>query len=373
MTDTKPKIAAIVAGAVSTAATLALLAGLIPRLGTGSQKLTVKISVPDIGQKYDQAVAAQAAMLRENYQPAVQAKKLNDGDLIAPVPNPNGYGQVMKIADLDWFQEKAAPLLDGQALYFGSEREQLPGSVVNFYLDDSIAAVTWKEPYGTTVLTFAEVVIADGSQFRRFLADGRFGADTQYTTTEMAQTVNAVLASSGDFYKFHYNGIVVYENMVRNVYTNKADTCYINADGDLLFGYQDVKMTKEEAQKFVDDNNIRFSLAFGPILVDNGQRCEPENYDLGEVNSISPRAALCQMGTRHYLIVTANHEEDYPSALNIHQFAERIALTGCQKAYTLDGGQTAAIALDGKLVNRVLYGQQRSISDIIYFATSVGG
>ena len=373
MTDTKPKIAAIVAGAVSTAATLALLAGLIPRLGTGSQKLTVKISVPDIGQKYDQAVAAQAAMLRENYQPAVQAKKLNDGDLIAPVPNPNGYGQVMKISDLDWFAEKAAPLLDGQALYFGNDREQLPGSVVNFYLDDSIATVTWKEPYGTTVLTFAEVVIADGSQFRRFLADGRYGADTQYTTTEMAQTVNAVLASSGDFYKFHYNGIVVYENTVRNVYTNKADTCYINADGDLLFGHQDVKMTKEEAQKFVDDNNIRFSLAFGPILVDNGQRCEPENYDLGEVNSISPRAALCQMGTRHYLIVTANHEEDYPSALNIHQFAERIALTGCQKAYTLDGGQTAAIALDGKLVNRVLYGQQRSISDIIYFATSVGG
>lgn len=74
MTDTKPKIAAIVAGAVSTAATLALLAGLIPRLGTGSQKTTVKISVPDIGQKYDQAVAAQAAMLWENYQPAVQAK-----------------------------------------------------------------------------------------------------------------------------------------------------------------------------------------------------------------------------------------------------------------------------------------------------------
>lgn len=374
MTDTKPKIGTVVAGVISTVATVALLAALVPRLGAASQKTTVKISVPDIGQKFDQAVAAQAAALpREDYQPKVEAKKLNDGDLIAPVPNPDGYGQVMKISDLSWFAEKAAPLLDGQTLYFGNDREQLPGSVVNYYLDDSIATVTWKEPYGTTVLTFAEVVIADGSQFRRFLADGRYGADTQYTTTEMAQTVNAVLASSGDFYKFHYNGIVVYENTVRNVYTNKADTCYINADGDLLFGYQDVKMTKEEAQQFVDENNIRFSLAFGPILVDNGERCEPKNYDLGEVNSISPRAALCQMGPRHYLIVTANHEEDYPSALNIHQFAERIAATGCQKAYTLDGGQTAAIALDGKLVNRVLYGQQRSISDIIYFATSVGG
>ena len=50
------------------------------------------------------------------------------------------------------------------------------------------------ELVGYCVLTFAEVKIADGSQFRRFLADGRYGADTQYKTTEMAQTVNAVLA-----------------------------------------------------------------------------------------------------------------------------------------------------------------------------------
>ena len=233
--------------------------------------------------------------------------------------------------------------------------------------------VTWKELVGVTVLTFAEVKIADGSQLRRFLADGRFGAETQYKTTEMAKTVNAVLASSGDFYKFHYNGVVVYEGQVRKVYSNKADTCYINDQGDLLFTYQNQTMTEEEAQKYVDENNIRFSLVFGPILVDDGQRCEPATYDLGEVNSFSPRAALCQMDKLHYLVVTANPEEEHPGKLDIHQFAQRIAETGCRKAYTLDGGQTAAIALNGELVNYVLYGQQRPISDIIYFATSVGG
>ena len=128
-----------------------------------------------------------------------------------------------------------------------------------------------------------------------------------------------------------------------------------------------------QAQQYVDENNIRFSLVFGPILVDNGERCEPATYDLGEVNSFSPRAALCQMDELHYLVVTANPEEAHPGKLDIHQFAERLAQTGCQKAYTLDGGQTAAITLDGELVNHVLYGQQRPISDIIYFATAVGG
>ena len=371
-----------IAGPVSVVLTLVLLVGLVPHLSAASQNTTVKISVPDITEKFDAMMESAGSMLPETSAQSVEQtvsavpreiKKLNDSDLVAPKPLAECYGEAGSMEEMSWFEEKAAGLLQGQELYFGPERERLEGTPIKYYLDDSIAVVTWKELVGYTVLTFAEVKIADGSQFRRFLADGRYGADTQYKTTEMAQTVNAVLASSGDFYKFHYNGIVVYEGEVRKVHSNKADTCFIDDGGNMIFVYQDEKMTQEEAQKFVDENNIRFSLVFGPILVDNGERCEPATYDLGEVNSFSPRAALCQMDELHYLVVTANPEPEHPGKLDIHQFAERIAQTGCQKAYTLDGGQTAAIALDGELVNYVLYGQQRPISDIIYFATVVGG
>lgn len=372
-----------IAGPVSVVLTLVLLVGLVFHLSAASQRATVKISVPNVPEKFDAMMNAVGSMLPTapggsggemiTSDQAPQLNKLNDSDLVAPKPLADCYGEAGSVEEMSWFAEKAAGLLQGQKLYFGPERELLEGAPIKYYLDDSIAVVTWKELVGVTVLTFAEVKIADGSQFRRFLADGRYGADTQYKTTEMAQTVNAVLASSGDFYKFHYNGIVVYEGEVRKVHANRADTCFIDDGGNMIFCYQDVKMTQAEAQKFVDENNIRFSLVFGPILVDNGERCEPANYDLGEVNSFSPRAALCQMDELHYLVVTANPEEAHPGKLNIHQFAERIAQTDCQKAYTLDGGQTAAIALDGELVNHVLYGQQRPISDIIYFATSVGG
>ena len=371
------------AGPVSAVIALALLLGLLLRLGAAGRSTAVKISVPDIPKKFDSMMNAAGSMLPKAPErglgdtgtpnPAPEVKKLNDADLVAPKPLAECYGQADTIEEMSWFEEKAAGLLQGQKLYFGPQREQLEGTPINYYLDDSIAVVTWKELVGYTVLTFAEVKIADGSQFRRFLADGRYGADTQYKTTEMAQTVNAVLASSGDFYKFHYNGIVVYEGEVRKVHANKADTCFIDDGGNLIFLSQDVQMNDEEAQKFVDENNIRFSLVFGPILVDDGVRCEPANYDLGEINSFSPRAALCQMDELHYLVVTANPEPEHPGKLDIHQFAQRLAETGCQKAYTLDGGQTAAIALDGELVNYVLYGQQRPISDIIYFATAVGG
>ena len=381
----KPKRSLLsrLAGPVSGVLTLALLLGLVPLSGAGSQQREVRISVPNIPEKFDVMMDASGDLLPKAPSrgageatvsaPAPEVRRLSDADLVAPKPLAEGYGQANTPEEMSWFEEKAAGLLQGQKLYFSPERELLEGAPIRYYLDDSIAVVTWKELVGYSVLTFAEVKIADGSQLRRFLADGRYGADTQYKTTEMAQTVNAVLASSGDFYKFHYNGIVVYEGEVRKVHANKADTCFIDDGGNLIFLGQDVKMTQEEAQQFVDENHIRFSLVFGPILVEDGVRCEPANYDLGEVNSFSPRAALCQMDELHYLVVTANPEPEHPGKLDIHQFAQRLAETGCRKAYTLDGGQTAAIALDGELVNHVLYGQQRPISDIIYFATAVGG
>lgn len=364
---------------VALVVTLVLLIWLLPHLGAGSQK-RVSISVPDVPRRFDTYLEDQGELLSTAVFSPVQAgvepstrpvRRLNDDDLVAPKPDPEKYGTAQTAQELIWFPAAAGSLLNGQSLYFGAARDLKPGAPIQYYLDDTIAVVTWKEVERNSVLTFAEVVIADGSQFRRFLAGGQFGADTQFKTTEMAQSVNAVLASSGDFYKFRYNGVVVYGGQVRRVNTNKADTCYIDADGNLLFTYQNTVMTQEEAQKFVDDNRIRFSLTFGPVLVDNGQRCEPSHYDLGEVDSYSPRAALCQLGELHYLVITANPEDGFPGRLNIHQFAERIEQIGCRKAYTLDGGQTAAIALDGELVNHVLYGQQRPISDIIYFATAI--
>lgn len=371
---------------VSLVLTVGMLAAMLYS-GSGSTAATRPASVPDVTGRYADLMEQQEhqfltqlsgtqegtdSSAREN-KTKFPVRKLSDADLIAPVPNPDAYGQTSDPAQLKDFFRKAVPVMEGQDFYFSADRERMPGSTIQYYVDDSIAVITWKEVVGYAVATFAEVKIMDGSQFRRFLAGGQFGAETQHHTTEMAQTVNAVLASSGDFYKFRYNGVVVYDGTVRRVNTNKADTCYIDDKGDLFFTYQKDVLSTQQAEEFVKEHNIRFSLTFGPVLVDNGQRCEPQNYDLGEVNSFSPRAALCQMDQLHYLVVTSNAEGDYPGALNMHQFAERIAATGCQKAYALDGGQTAAIALNGELVNNVLYGQQRAISDIIYFATSVGG
>ena len=51
--------------------------------------------------------------------------------------------------------------------------------------------------------------------------------------------------------------------------------------------------------------------------------------------------------------------------------SEVIRTLPVKMAYCLDGGQTATVAMNGKVLNRLANGSQRYISDIIYFATAL--
>ena len=121
----------------------------------------------------------------------------------------------------------------------------------------------------------------------------------------------------------------------------------------------------------VDENNIRFSLCFGPILVDNYEIVDHTWYGVGEIMEGYARAALCQMGDLHYIVATANTEGPNQEIPTVRMFQKNIAATGCRMAYCLDGGQTASIVMNDELINRPAFGTQRKISDIIYFATAV--
>ena len=241
---------------------------------------------------------------------------------------------------------------------------------VHYYYDDTIVVFTWKQVIDYCMYTISEVKIAHPSQFRRFLAGGEFGSDKLYVTTDMAKSVNSVVATSGDYYRFRRNGAVVYEGQLRRFEGEKVDTCFINEDGDLLFAYRGDLTSEAQAKKFIEDNRVRFSMAFGPILVDNGEVCTPASYPLGEINDTYSRAGLCQMDDLHYLLVSAGGESGNENRHTIREFAEVIQSFGAKMAYALDGGQTTVIAMNGELINNVDFGFQRQISDIIYFATA---
>ena len=212
--------------------------------------------------------------------------------------------------------------------------------------------------------------IAHPSQFRRFLADGTYGSDKQYYCTQMAATVNAVTASNADFYKHRPYGVVVYNGEVYRS-NDKVDTCFIDDQGELIMVPRNQLQTQEAVEAFVEENNIRFSLGFGPIMVEDGKNVVPEKYPVGQINEIFSRAGLGYLGQLHYILVTAGFGENHQRMSTMRDFADNMIEFGCTKAYALDGGQTGTIVTNDRLINRPDYGTQRTVSDIIYFATAV--
>lgn len=294
---------------------------------------------------------------------------LSDDDLVAPKPNPNGYDATDDPATLQWLLDKAAPLLDGQDTLFTTETVIMPGTQVHYYYDETILVITWKQLMDGTVYTISEVKIADASQFRRFVADGEYGSYSKYYPSEMAGSVNAVMATNADFYIYWGTGIVVYNGKLMRAAGNSMDSCFIDRNGDLLMTHTGQLTGKDAIQKFIDDNGVRFSLAFGPILIEDGEIVDIKfPYPVGEGNMHDTRMALCQRDKLHYMLVTSTQEPGYGRNHNWWEFAANIKELGCEKAYNLDGGQSATVVLDGQVLNHV---KQRQTSDIIYFATAI--
>jgi len=296
---------------------------------------------------------------------------LNDSDVVAPEPDQNAFGSTNDLASLQWFIDETTQRLNGETMFFRNDSPLFQDSKATYYIDDTISAVTWKQMFHNAVYTFSEIKIEHPSQFRRFLADGKYGSDKQYLTSQMAASVNAVVASAGDFYKYRQRGLVVYNGIVERFHGTYLDSCFIDDKGDLLFvGAKDIK-SEEELRQYVVENNIRFSLSFGPILIENGVSKVPNSYLIGEISGTFSRAAICQLGDLHYLLVTVNDEPGYRKFPTLFKFADTLISQGITHAYTLDGGQTATIVMNDEVINHVSYGAERYISDIIYFATAI--
>ena len=291
---------------------------------------------------------------------------LHDEDIVAPKPDPEKYGETDDPKQLEPVIRAAEKLLDGQKMVFDPNGEIMEDSTITYYLDETILCITWQHTVGKAVYTCSEVKIAHPSQFRRFLSDGTFGSGKLYKATEMAADVNAVTASNGDYYAFRGYGNLVYNGEVKMAGNRYLDTCYVDAQGDLILKDYGPLYKKEDVEAFVKENDIRFSLAFGPILVEDGKVVAKHHYALGETDDYYSRAALCQIGSLHYMLVTVNRRGQ-----DVTKFATHLKELGVDKAYALDGGQTSTIVTGNKLINPVDYGGEREISDIIYFATAV--
>lgn len=315
--------------------------------------------------------AASEALGELAYIPKVYT--IPESDVVAPEPDSTKFGSTTDPNEVQALIDSptAVALLAGQELSWSPDLNFVAGSSIQYYCDDTILVITWKEDIAGKCVTCAEVKVAHGSQVRRKIAGDTYSTGIRYYATDMAREANAVVAINGDFYDFRQIGVTVYQRTLYRFAPDKLDSCHFTSSGDMLFSYAGELSSEEYTKQFIADNDVVFTLSFGPILVDNGQLVETSSYPIGEINSTYSRSAIGQLGELHYLLMTVNYADGYTVAANMSQIGQFIYSKNCQKAYALDGGQTSLIIMDGETVNHVDYGYERTMSDIIYFATAI--
>lgn len=346
--------------------------------------------------RQEQAPAEEAPVLKLHYE-------IPEGVTVAPVPLVEGYGKCpVDNADkiMDIIAEARASGLLGQdeKVVFSPDTEFNTGSYyqdIQYYIDDTILVITWKEIIDGNTCTFSEVKIQDGSQFRRKLAGDTFGSDMLEYTTSMHAAANSVVSMNADYYRFRDAGIVAYNrqlyrfnegeyiyryNQLLQKY-NCIDTLFVNSSGDFSFFHMFEQSTPEDIQRYISENDIVFSLAFGPVLVENGvlneSYFEDQWYPVGEINTGYSRAGIGQVGPLHYLYMSLNHSNEKAARWTVAEFARHFYEKGVLNAYNLDGGQTGEIVFQGgeayNHVDHVNGTSSRQVSDMIYFASAING
>lgn len=274
--------------------------------------------------------------------------------------------EIPKVFILPW-GEQPAPV-PNKELYSSYVDEN--GTEIYTYEDPTISVKYWMERQYQSNAHFAEITIAHPTQLRTAYAGGEFGSSVKYMPQEIAQQVNAVIAVNGDYCGYRNGGILVRQN---TLYRNSArgwDMLLIDSEGN----FHIMEDTKVHSSGIMEQYEIVNTLVFGPSLVIDGEvkllnmnsGCGPNWNEYP-----SPRTAIGQIGTLHYLFCCVEGRSDESQGVSTGQMAHIMLDKGCTQAYNLDGGQSTTIILDGKAMNKPLWGAQRVVTDIVYCATAI--
>lgn len=241
------------------------------------------------------------------------------------------------------------------------------------YEDATLSVQMRTEERHDATFRLAYVKVADASQLRTGLA-GDFTPKNKRSnkTSAIAASYNAVVAISGDNYITRDVGLIIRQGVtLREKESKSLDALLIDANGNFhIVPCRDREMIEAYVNGMFD---IVQAFSFGPALVIDGEvQPIPKNYQFAP-HYLNPRAAIGQIAPLSYLLVVVDGRTEESSGVTLETLAEVMHDLGCQQAFNLDGGNTATMMFHGDYYSDKIAANERSIGDIVYFATGVTG
>ena len=247
------------------------------------------------------------------------------------------------------------------------------------YHDASITVRVEKRQTENAVINIAWVKIADASQFRTAVTSK--GRTNKIST--MARKANAIIAIGGEYFSSDEGGLIVRMGKVqqgRKTPYKTRDLLAIDSEGNfhILIRSKDNKEFNSQLKALTEQYTLVNVFDFGPALIVDGAIHEFPMKSKTEIDyqfnlgHMEPRCAIGQTGELEYvLVVIDSFKRDGKSGFTGEELAQLMLELGCTQAYNLDGGNSCLMVFHGQNYSDKSFEAERSVSDIIYFATAV--
>jgi len=242
-------------------------------------------------------------------------------------------------------------------------------STEDSYSDDNISIKLSEYTVSGTVVHAAEVKADSAEYLKTAFAQGSYGKNVTATTSDIADSVNAILAINGDYYGTQEKGYVIRNGkLYRSTAVSGREDLVIYKDGS--FGI--INESEVTAEQLVAKGAVQ-TLSFGPALIENGKVSVDSNDEVGRAMASNPRTAIGIKSDGTYIFVVSDGRTEESEGLSLLQLAEFMGNLGAETAYNLDGGGSSTMVFKGSVVNTPTgggigngSGSERKVSDIVY-------
>ena len=217
----------------------------------------------------------------------------------------------------------------------------------------------------TFVYYMADVYFQNMEDFRSGAAKSWKKLWENEMLVDVAKKNDAIFAVSGDFTLTRKKGLVIRNGeLLQSEHDTKRDVGVIYKDGHMeTYLAQDTPV-----EEILNDPNVWQILGFGPALLDENGQPKTVFNDPNKVSRANIRNAVGYFEPGHYCFVYVQpyKKRKDDTCLDMECLSKLMHELGCVRAYNLDGGGTAGMYFNGKLVSDKGLGQTRKIHDFYY-------
>ena len=235
---------------------------------------------------------------------------------------------------------------------------------------DGKVSINYKEyTVNDTTIHVAEVSVGSASYLKTAFAQGSYGKNVTATTSDIADSVDAILAINGDYYGAREKGYVIRNGEIyRSTASDGAEDLVIYEDGS----FEIINESEITAEQLLAKGAVQ-TLSFGPALLEDGKISVDSDDEVGRAMASNPRTAIGIKSDGTYLFVVSDGRTDESEGLSLLELAQFMQSLGAETAYNLDGGGSSTMVFNDSVVNTPTgggigngSGSERKVSDIVY-------